>query len=178
MISADRPALLKELAQLHERFERRALAAMVEPLIASPLTMQQLKVLAMVAVGQGEATSQGLATRLKVSLATMSGIVDRLVDHDVVQRTDDPSDRRVRRLVVTPAGRELTTRILSGPDIMPEVVLERMDQHGLRALIEALAALEKAWLDVAEGQRNSEGDPGAQPRSGDAAAVSAAAPLA
>lgn len=165
MTSTDRQALLQELGRLHERFEQWALTAMVEPLIASPLTMQQLKVLVMVAVGQGGATSQSLAKRLKVSMATMSGIVDRLVDHDVVQRTDDPSDRRVRRLVVTPAGSELATRLLSGPDIMPEAVLERMDQQGLRALIEALAALERAWSDLVTEPRSTGRSPGPEPQS-------------
>ena len=162
--SADRATLLRELARLHERFEQRALSNMLEPLIASPLTMQQLKVLAMVAVEQGQATSQTLARRLKVSLATMSGIIDRLVDHDVVRRTDDPSDRRVRRLVVTPAGSELVARILSGPDIMPESVLERMNQHDLKALLGALAALEQAWVDVLAEHRTRGGDPSAEPQ--------------
>lgn len=147
-VSEGRRRLLDELEQIHARFERRAQMAVVEPLIASPLTMQQLKVLAMVVLGEGAATGQEIAVRLGVAPATMSGMIDRLVDRELVERVDNPDDRRVRRLVVTASGRELASRLLAGPDILPEVLLQRLADDDLRALIQGFLAVERAWDEL------------------------------
>ena len=48
-----------------------------------------------------------LADRLFCDASNVTGIVDRLESRGLVERQDDPSDRRVRRLVLTDAGREL-----------------------------------------------------------------------
>ena len=37
-----------------------------------------------------------------VGLATLSGMIDRLVAHDLVARREDLQDRRVRRISLTP----------------------------------------------------------------------------
>src|SRR5699024_8773209 len=48
--------------------------------------------------------SQDIADELGVSLATATGIIDRLVTQNLVSRTEDPRDRRVRRVGLTPIG--------------------------------------------------------------------------
>jgi len=48
-----------------------------------------------------------LADRLLCDASNVTGIVDRLEARGLVERQPDPDDRRVRRLVLTPAGREL-----------------------------------------------------------------------
>ena len=57
----DRAALLGQLDDLHGSFERRALSAWAEPLLSTPLTMQQLKVLALISAERDRATGHGLA---------------------------------------------------------------------------------------------------------------------
>jgi len=57
------------------------------------VTMSQAKVMYLVAAGQGMRMSE-LAVHLGVSISTMSGLVDRLVDHALLARHDDPADRR------------------------------------------------------------------------------------
>src|SRR4030095_17163551 len=99
---SEQDELISCLERIQESFERRALSSMAEPLISTPLTMQQLKVLTMIAIDPERATGHELAAQLKVSVATMSGLVDRLVEHRMVNREEDPSDRRGRRRRVTP----------------------------------------------------------------------------
>lgn len=141
--SDEREKLIKDLERLQQSFEQRALVAMADPLVQTSLTMQQLKVLAIVAIDKGRATAQVVATRLSVSVATVSGIIDRLVDHGMMMRTEDPGDRRVRRLVVTDEGTELITTILSSAGGMPTPVLRRLDVEDLRALVRGVLAIER-----------------------------------
>ena len=81
--------------------------------------MQQLKVLTMIAIDPERATGHELAAQLNVSVATMSGLVDRLVEHGMVTRGEDPSDRRVRRLTVTAEGSATIRSLLSTAGTMP-----------------------------------------------------------
>src|SRR5579859_3718422 len=52
-----------------------------------------------------------LAAGLMCDASTVTGIVDRLEDRGLVERRPDPDDRRVKGLVVTPAGIEMRDRI-------------------------------------------------------------------
>ena len=145
---AERDALMAQLERIQQEFERRALSSMAEPLISTPLTMQQLKVLTMIAIDPEKATGHELAGLLKVSVATMSGIIDRLVEHGVVRRTEDPADRRVRRLTVTPEGSEMIRGLLSTTGTIPVPVLDRMAVDDLRALVQGLRAIDKASREL------------------------------
>jgi DNA-binding MarR family transcriptional regulator len=146
--AGERESLIAQLEQTQAAFERRALSAMAEPLIATPLTMQQLKVLAMVAIDSGTATGVSLAATLGVSVASMSGLVERLVDHGMVQRTEDPDDRRVRRLSVTPEGSAMVRSLLSSAGQLPTHVLRRIDIADLRALVQGILAVDRATTPV------------------------------
>lgn len=88
----------------------KAFSRLQSPLFSSNLTMRQLTVVMMVSVS-GSATGQELSHHLGVALGTVTGIVDRLVAHGLVSRHEDPHDRRVRRVELTPAGLKLVEQI-------------------------------------------------------------------
>ena len=73
------------------------------------ITMPQAKTLYLVAT-DGEIRMSVLATRLGVTLSTVSGLVDRLVDAGLVSRHDDPADRRQVVVAITPEGASLLER--------------------------------------------------------------------
>jgi DNA-binding MarR family transcriptional regulator len=52
-----------------------------------------------------------LALAMMCDASTVTGIVDRLEDRGLVERRTNPADRRVKGLVVTPAGIEMRERI-------------------------------------------------------------------
>ena len=135
--------LIAQLERLQESFERRAMFALAEPLTATSLTMQQFKVLTMIAVDPAHATGANLATLLRVSLASMSAMVDRLVDQGMVRRSEDPHDRRVRRLSITSAGSEIIRTLLSMSRPMPTPILRRLPLEDLRALAQGVAAVDR-----------------------------------
>jgi DNA-binding MarR family transcriptional regulator len=148
--ASDQDELISCLERVQESFERRALSSMAEPLISTPVTMQQLKVLTMIAIDPDRATGHELAGQLKVSVATMSGLVDRLVEHGMVTRGEDPTDRRVRPLSVTPEGSATIRSLLSSAGTMPTPVLRRLAIEDLRALVQGVLALERAVAELAE----------------------------
>jgi DNA-binding MarR family transcriptional regulator len=70
--------------------------------------MPQAKVLYLLSVG--DLNMSELVARLGVTLPTVSGVVDRLVDRGLIVRRADPSDRRRVFVGITPAGAELLDR--------------------------------------------------------------------
>lgn len=99
---AERTALAAELLQLNAQVHDRAVCMVGLPM-PPDLTMQQLRVLGHVVKQQG-ISHQELGALLEVSAPTASGLVDRLAEKGLVCRSDDPDDRRVRRLHATEAG--------------------------------------------------------------------------
>ena len=78
----------------------------------SGLTFIQMKLLMTLAGTLDDApTLKPLAEKLGLSLPSASRAIDALVNRQLVDRTEDPSDRRQRRLALTDSGQELADRI-------------------------------------------------------------------
>ncbi|GGQ31404.1 MarR family winged helix-turn-helix transcriptional regulator [Streptosporangium pseudovulgare] len=120
------------------------------PLFDSNLTMRQLKVVLLLSC-QDSASGQDLAHHLGVGLATVTGIVDRLVAHGLVTRREDPHDRRVRRIQLTPRGRALTEQIADAGLADFHRLLQRLDTPTLHDLATVLAKLHSAARALATG---------------------------
>ena len=54
--TSEQDELISCLERVQDSFERRALSSMAQPLISTPLTMQQLRVLTMIAIDPERAT--------------------------------------------------------------------------------------------------------------------------
>src|SRR5690348_15470046 len=77
---------------------------------AIDLTMPQLKAL-LLAYAPNGASHGEIARGLGVGLSTVTGVVDRLVEHGLVERHADPDDRRLSRVRTTEAGRQELDRL-------------------------------------------------------------------
>jgi len=118
-----------------------------DPLLTANLTMPQFRLLLVLAL-RGGAASHDLAESMGVSLATITGIVDRLAAHDLVTRREDPRDRRVRRVELTAAGRGLVDDIAAAGTASQRRLLDRLS-------LDDLAILERAFgllADAAEAE--------------------------
>jgi DNA-binding MarR family transcriptional regulator len=105
---ADVAAQIFELApRLRRRFEQSLPAELRDEL--STVTLHQLE-----AVGQlvrsGGMTMAELAQVQSIGLSSATALADRLLRQGLAQRTSDPSDRRVVRVVPTDAARQLVER--------------------------------------------------------------------
>ena len=68
-------------------------------------------------------TQAALASHAHLEGATITHHVDRLEKAGLVRRVQDPADRRVRRLELTPAGAELHARMLADVLRLQELVM-------------------------------------------------------
>lgn len=137
----ERESLMHRIDVLEAASERMRLDASMEALMSLPLTVQQLKATAVVITGNGDTTAQRIAEVLQVSLATVSGIVDRLVGHGVVERVPDDRDRRARRLVATDRGRDILHSLMVEADGFRRAAMARLEIEDLRALVQGMEAL-------------------------------------
>jgi DNA-binding MarR family transcriptional regulator len=75
------------------------------------LTAAQYNVLNVLAASPDGISQRELGDRLVVDRSNVTGLLDRLEKSGWVRRTDDPVDRRVYRVVLTPAGRALWGKV-------------------------------------------------------------------
>ncbi|WP_307848411.1 MarR family winged helix-turn-helix transcriptional regulator [Microbispora oryzae] len=139
----ERARLIAGLSELQRGLGRFFARDRSIPLIASNLTMQQLKVVMFLSF-RGSASGQELARNLGVGLGTATGIVDRVVAHGLVTRREDPHDRRVRRVELTEAGRRLTAEILDAGTARYRRLLEHLDTETLRTMEQVMGKIEQA----------------------------------
>lgn len=145
-------ARIERVVTTYETLIHRVASAHAPEFLGVGVTMSQAKVLYLVQAEPGLRMSE-LSARLGTSLSTVSGVVDRLVDQGLVNRTDDPADRRQVVLRITDAGatqlelfRELTAgqfrALLAQVDEADLVVVERaLHILAAAALGQAVASL-------------------------------------
>lgn len=105
------------------------------------LTAPQFNVLNLLA---GRADGQGysqreLADTLVVDRSNVTGLLDRMETAGWVRRGDDPSDRRVYRVQLTPAGKKLWQKVAPG---YADVVAQVTARLGEKQMGETLGLLE------------------------------------
>ena len=107
------------------------------------VTMPQAKLLYLLGAA-GDLHMADLVSRLGVSLSTVSELVDRVVDHGLVLRREDPADRRQVVGALTPAGRAFIDRFRELSAVEMRRLLALLDTEELDSVRRALAALARA----------------------------------
>lgn len=109
-------------------------------------TVPQLKSLFYVS-RYGKINITGLASGLNVTPANVTGIVERLVEQDLLSRTSDQDDRRVLWLEVTNKGKSLIDELREGRANEMRKILDKLTAeelaivaHGFDLLVKAAAA--------------------------------------
>jgi DNA-binding MarR family transcriptional regulator len=114
----------------------------VSEFIAVDVTMSQAKLLYLVTCQPGIVMS-ALAAQLGVGLSTVSGLVDRLVEHGYLERREDPADRRQQLVTVTPEGASVVEGMREMNDHHLLTLLEGMSVPDLRTVHAGIAALSR-----------------------------------
>jgi DNA-binding MarR family transcriptional regulator len=146
---AENERLIADIMQAQQRLQHLFAYDRSDPLFASQLTMPQLKILLLL-YRLGDTSGRELAGILGVSLATMSGMVDRLVAHDLVTRAEDPNDRRVRRITLSGAGQEMIGNIITAGAEKQARLLRRLTDDELRTVAAAMQAMIRAAGEEAD----------------------------
>lgn len=129
------------------RIEGLAMDVRLDAVVATQLSIQQLKVL-MLAVHRAPVTAHEVAEALDVSAATVSGIVGRLVERDLLVQETDPNDRRSRHLRATSVGEEALAEIASIQLAQRRALLERLTDEEVEAMAVAMRGVERALREL------------------------------
>ena len=101
------------------------------------LSLTQLRALHLLVDDLDEASLKDLADRLELSLPAVSRAIDGLVQRDLVTRTEDAADRRMKRVRATSEAAVVLDR------------LSAMRLAGIEEFVETLAPRERARLAAA-----------------------------
>ena len=136
-----RSQIMAQLREANEAITSATVPRSVLPLLNLDLTIAQLKVLTVLVTTSHGATGQSLAADFEVSMASMSGMLDRLVAHGVAERNQDPEDLRVRRVRATDLGRQVVRELVSGRPELADDILQRLSVPELQALATGMSAI-------------------------------------
>jgi DNA-binding MarR family transcriptional regulator len=99
----------------------------------------------------GEMPMSRLAEMLNVSLSNATGLIDRIEERGLVERSRVPEDRRIVLIRVTPAGERMLGEIDALSEDHLRSVLRRLDAAERAAVAEAFASLREAVTTAAGG---------------------------
>jgi DNA-binding MarR family transcriptional regulator len=109
------------------------------------LTMPQMRGLFMLeAADRGLALTE-LAPSMGLSVAAAGRAVDGLVRHGFVVRSEDPHDRRIKRLALTHEGSATLTRVMEARLVGVRRFAASLGEREREALSAALAAVFEHW---------------------------------
>lgn len=147
MVTPRRQQLLDDLAEVHTQMQDAFLPTQLDRLATRPLTVQQLRLLALLAV-DGPARPGELAARLAVSGPTLSGLLDRMTAADMVAHESVPGDARGRLVRPTAAGRAIVSDLLLAPVPDPERITDGFTDDEIAALTVGLRAVLRERLEA------------------------------
>jgi DNA-binding MarR family transcriptional regulator len=145
----DREADVLRILDGYETLMQRLVGAHLPEFMEVAVTMSQAKVMYTVLVA-GTLRLSELAGRLGVSLSTTSAQVDRLVELGLLDRHDDPADRRQIVISVTPDGATQLERFRELNSKQLRALLDRVADDDLRVVADGLRILSDAAAGSAD----------------------------
>ena len=91
-----------------------------------------------------------LADVLELQPISLVRLLDRLVEHGLVERRHDPRDRRANRLFLTASGRQLVDDLDSLRDSIAQTVLQDVSSEAIQTTLETLRAIKDRIKGLAE----------------------------
>lgn len=138
--------LIESTLELSERAFRELFPILPKEWLNLDLSTPQLKVVLLLLIN-GPCRMSLIASSLGVSLATGTGVVDRLVERGIVVREGDPEDRRVVLCRLSSKGEKILVGLMQLARNHAEMMFRSLSPEklmavraGLEALLEAGAA--------------------------------------
>jgi len=140
MAETRKQELIERILQLGDSLLRQMLPEVPRELLKLDLTMHQLKVVLLLFLN-GAARMSVIASSMGVSLATTTGIVDRLVERDMVQRESHPQDRRVVLCRLSDEGEKMVGKLWQSSRQRAIELMDAMDEPKLELAIATMEAV-------------------------------------
>ena len=128
--------LLHDVARtLRTRFDQKARAS-------NAMTRAQWIILSRLERQPGMSQNE-MAAVCEVEPITVARLIDRLEARGMVERRNDPSDRRIRRLHLLPAAKPILETINQSREVMRERITAGLDEKTRAALVDALLIIKE-----------------------------------
>jgi DNA-binding MarR family transcriptional regulator len=135
--------LIESTLELSEKAFRELFPILPKEWLSLDLSTPQLKVVLLLLVN-GSCRMSVIASALGVSLATATGVVDRLVDRGIVVREGDPEDRRVVLCRLSSKGEKMLLGLMQLARNHAEMMFRSLSPEKLMAVRAGLEALLEA----------------------------------
>jgi DNA-binding MarR family transcriptional regulator len=145
-MSSESDHLVELILQRQGELHRASLCLQSVPSLDLDVTMAQLKALFSIGVECSAPESLGplvsdLARVLGVTAGTASILIDRLVERGLVDRRQDPDDRRRHRCRLTPAGEQLLRQLYEVFQNQSRALFAVLSEDELRAVLHGVDTL-------------------------------------
>jgi DNA-binding MarR family transcriptional regulator len=141
--TSPRAAVIDQVIAGYDELMHRLADGHTPEFLEIAVTMPQAKLLYLLGA-TGDMHMSDLVARLGVSLSTISGLVDRIVDQGLASRRDDPEDRRQVVVGLTPAGTAFIDRFRELNARQMRELLGNLDDEDLEHVRIGLEALSRA----------------------------------
>jgi DNA-binding MarR family transcriptional regulator len=138
-----REEIITQIIEIQRRMNRVIRKRTLDSWVKLRLTIPQLKSLFYISRHE-RVNLSGLASGIRVTPANVTGIVDRLVEQELLTRIPDPDDRRILWLRVTKKGEALLANLREGRASEMRSILGRLSTDDLSVLARALDVLARA----------------------------------
>ena len=133
----------RSLREWAEAFMHRSMRNFVRFVKDERMSMGQMSVLMRLHY-EGACGVSDIADQLGVTSAAASQMIDRLAHLGLVERTEDPNDRRAKQLTVTPKGQALLMKGRAARDHWAEALARQLSPEQQTTAIAALGYLTEA----------------------------------
>ncbi len=164
-----RKKLVKQLAKHMTRVQRHLRSGQPSAWSGLDLTMPQVKTLYL--LNEGPKRMREVAARLDVEMPSATTMIDRLLAKRLVERSQDPGDRRAVVCSLTPAGRDAVERFWALRMARVEALAATLSKKELEIVVPALKIMADAGRRAA---KEGVGDPDTGRRPGESLEESAA----
>jgi DNA-binding MarR family transcriptional regulator len=147
--AARREALTRDMFALASYLMRAANVGTFNTIAELDLSFTQLKALCALETDGEERSVKALAESMGLSLPAMSRAVDGLFERGFVEREEDPTDRRMKRVRLTDAGRTVPRALNDGRLSALADLMSSLGDEEARALEHALGLILERREDIA-----------------------------
>jgi DNA-binding MarR family transcriptional regulator len=135
--------LTEVIREWSEVFMQRSMRDFKRFMDETGLSFSQISILMRLVHDKGTGVSE-MGEQLGVTNAAASQAVERLVQLDLIERTEDPEDRRAKRLALTQKGRTLIEQGIEARSKWIEGVMDVLTPEQQNMIISALTLLNEA----------------------------------
>jgi DNA-binding MarR family transcriptional regulator len=138
--------VIREFEGLMELVHRSFQSASSDFLEGLDITIQQFIVMDL--IYNKECPKMGdLAAETGLTMSNMTAMTDRLIEHNYVQRKDDPEDRRVVRVCLTSKAKELIKKAIGKKRKGLDILLGKISESDRESLARIIGKMSRAMAD-------------------------------